>query len=149
MDCVRRITVAVAPLLPQTEPSPLCGRPRGGETVPLWRERGTEVDHQPDDFARREVLLHGFVGEFGELANEFLEDQAHLRVRDDIGMEIDVHELFRDPIEYSRFVQAFDLGMELEPLEDVADRGREALQITEEVFAGRVIMINYQISTCD
>ena len=34
-----------------------------------------QVDHEADDFARGEVLSGGLVGEFGELADQFLEDQ--------------------------------------------------------------------------
>ena len=39
-----------------------------------------QVDHQADDLARREVLTGRLVGEFGELADQLLEDQAHLGV---------------------------------------------------------------------
>ena len=39
------------------------------------------VDRQPDYFPRREVFAGCFVGEFGEAADQFLERQAHVRVR--------------------------------------------------------------------
>jgi hypothetical protein len=48
-----------------------------------------QVDHEADDFAGGEVLSGSFVGDFGELANESLEDRAHLRVADCSGVEVD------------------------------------------------------------
>ena len=61
-----------------------------------------EVDHEADDFARREVLSGRLVREFRELADQLLEDEAHLRVADLVRVEVDVRELLGDLIEQLR-----------------------------------------------
>ena len=58
-----------------------------------------QVDHQPDDFAGREVLPGGLVGDFGELADQLLEHEAHLRVVDRVRVQVDAGELLGDLIE--------------------------------------------------
>ena len=40
-----------------------------------------------------EVLPGGLIGKLGELADEFLEAGAHLRIADDLGMEVHVGEI--------------------------------------------------------
>ena len=80
-----------------------------------------EVDHEADDFARGEVLSGRLVRELGELADEFLECRAHLRVAHAVGMQVDVRELLRDEVEEVRLGEPIDLGVEVEALEDVAD----------------------------
>ena len=52
-----------------------------------------EIDHEPDDLARREVLAGGLVRELGELADELLVEVAHLDVADRVGMKIDLGDL--------------------------------------------------------
>ena len=46
-----------------------------------------QVDHEADDVARGEVLAGGLVGDFGELADQLLEDQAHVVVADLVGVQ--------------------------------------------------------------
>ena len=58
-----------------------------------------QIDHQPDDLARREVLAGRLVRELGELADQLLEDEPHLGVADGLGMQVDVGELLGDQIE--------------------------------------------------
>ena len=58
-----------------------------------------EIHHEPDDLARGEVLPGGLIGKLGELADEFLEDRAHLRIADRGWVQVDVGELFCDEIE--------------------------------------------------
>ena len=53
-----------------------------GQNVVVLDEE--QVDHQPDDFARGEVLSGSLVRKFGELADQFLEDRAHLGVADGV-----------------------------------------------------------------
>ena len=48
-----------------------------------------QVDHEPDDFAGREVLSGGLVGDFSELADQLLEDRAHFGVGDRLRVEVD------------------------------------------------------------
>ena len=50
-----------------------------GERVAVFGEH--QVDGEADGVARGEVLTGGLVGGFGELADEFLEEVAHLGVR--------------------------------------------------------------------
>ena len=88
-----------------------------------------QIDHEADDLARREVLAGRLVGEFGELADQLLEDEAHLGVVDDVGVEIDVGELLRDQIEQVRLGEPVDLDGEVEALEDVADVGGKGLHV--------------------
>jgi hypothetical protein len=99
-----------------------------------------QIDHQADDFARREVLAGGFVGDFGELAYQLFEDQAHLGVIDGVRVQVDVGELFGDQVEQAGLGQALDLGIEIEALEDVAGRRRKALDVGVEVFANMVLV---------
>ena len=99
-----------------------------------------EVDHQADDLARREVLAGRLVGEFGELADQLLEDEAHLGVVDDVGVEVDGGEFLGDQIEQVGLGEPVDLDGELEALENVADVGREALHIGRQVLAHVVLV---------
>ena len=54
------------------------------------------ADHQPDDFAWREVITGLFVGLFVETTNQVFEQIAHLDVRDAVRMEIDGRNFFDD-----------------------------------------------------
>ena len=99
-----------------------------------------EIDHEPDDVARGEVFPGGFVGKFGELADQFLEHRAHLGIADGGGVEVDVGELFRDEIEQAGLGQPVDLGVKLEALENVAHGGRERLHVGAQVFADVVLV---------
>ena len=99
-----------------------------------------QIHHQPDDFARGEVLSGGLVGKLGELADEFLEDRAHLGIADGGGVQVDVGELLRDEVEQPGLGQPVDLGVEVEPLEDVAHGGRERLDVGAEVLADVVLV---------
>ena len=99
-----------------------------------------EVDHEADDFARREVLSGRLVREFREFADQLFEDVAHLRVADFVRVEVDVRELFGDLIEQLRFRQPVNLGEEVEAFEDVADGWRKRLDVGEEVFADVVLV---------
>ena len=58
-----------------------------------------EVDHQPDDLARREVLAGRLVRELREAADELLVEVAHLQVGDDVRVEVDLGELRDDEVE--------------------------------------------------
>ena len=70
---------------------------RLGQCVVVFDKQ--QVDHQPDDFSRCEVFSGGFVGEFGELANQFFKDVPHLVIADNFGMQVDVGELLGDQIQ--------------------------------------------------
>ena len=99
-----------------------------------------QIDHQLDHFARGEVFPGGFVRDFRELADQFLENQSHLGVGNGLGMKIDVDELFGDQIEQSGFAKSVDLGLELKSFEDVSYRRREGLDVGHEVFADVVLI---------
>ena len=99
-----------------------------------------EIHHEPDDFARSEVLPGGLIGKLGELADEFLEDRAHLRIAHDLGVEVDVGELFRDKVEQAGLRQLVDLRVKLEALEDVPHRRRERLHVGAQILADVVLV---------
>jgi hypothetical protein len=86
------------------------------------------------------VLARGLIGKLGELADEFLEDRAHLDIADDLGMEVDIGELLRDEVEQAGLGEAVNLGVELEALEDVAHGRGEGLQVGAEVLADMVLV---------
>ena len=102
-----------------------------------------KINHEPNDFARREMFARSFVGEFGELANELFEDRTHLRVRHVLRMQIDGGELLADEIEQIRFGEAVDLRVEIKLLEDVAHRWRKPMHIRAQVRA-QVVLIAHE-----
>lgn len=54
--------------------------------------RGFTMRRMTSRGMKDEVLPGGLIGKLGELADEFLEDGAHLRIADDLGMEVHVGE---------------------------------------------------------
>jgi hypothetical protein len=78
-----------------------------------------QVDHEPDRVARSEELTGGLGGRFGELADELLEEVAHLGVADLGRVEVDLGELLDDDQQPVLLGQGGDLVVEAEPLEDV------------------------------
>ena len=92
-----------------------------------------------------EVFAGGFVGEFGELADQFLEHQAHLHVVDLVRVQLDAGELFRDLVEQLGLVQALDRGGKVEVLEDRAHVRREALDVAVQVGAD-VVLIAHELA---
>ncbi|MDP2823101.1 MAG: hypothetical protein Q8O52_10565 [Sulfuritalea sp.] len=87
-----------------------------------------QIHHEPDHFARGEVLAGGLVRQLGELADQLLEHRAHLRIADGGGVEVDVGELFGDEVEQPGLGRLVDLGVKLEALEDVAHGGLGGFQ---------------------
>ena len=99
-----------------------------------------QIDHEPDDLTRGKVLPGGFIGELGELADEFFKDRAHLGIADHIGVKIDGGELFGDQIEEVGFGQLLDLSMELETLENITHGRGEGLHVGAEVFPDMILV---------
>ena len=93
-----------------------------------------DAHHQTDDFARREVVARGLVGQFVEAPDEILEDEPHLLVRHRARVQVDVAELGDDEVEDVRLAHLLDLVLELEEVEDVAYVRREALDVADEVL---------------
>ena len=85
-----------------------------------------QVDHQPDDLARREVLTGGLVRELGEPPDQLLVEVAHLDVRHGLGVQVDVGELADDQVEEVGPAQPVDLDVEVELVDDVPGRLGEA-----------------------
>ena len=68
------------------------------------------------------------------LADELLEDVAHLQVRHRIGMQVDGAELAEHEIEQVGLVESLDLRVDLEPFEeDLADGLGEARDVVVQV----------------
>lgn len=116
-----------------------CGVVDGADDVGLVEVfvvgREQQVHHEVNDLARGEVLTGGLVGRFRELADEFLEDEAHLCVGDVVGVQVHAGELLDDEEEQVVVVELLDALFELVLLEDVADVVREAADVVEEVVA--------------
>ena len=110
----------------------LAHRAGRGEQLVVVDEQ--DVHHQPDDFARREVVARGLVGQFVEAADEVLEDEPHLLVRHRVRVQVHVAELGDDEVEDVRLAHPLDLVLELEEVEDVAHVRREALDVADEVL---------------
>ena len=99
-----------------------------------------EIDHEANDLARGEVFASRLVRDFGELADQLLEHEAHLRVVDAVRVEIDAREPLRHEIEQVRLGEPVDLHRELEALEDVADVLREAAHVVAQMRADVVLI---------
>jgi hypothetical protein len=84
-----------------------------------------QVDHEPDHLARGEVLSGRLVRELRELPDELLVQVAHLHVRDDVRMQVDLRELRDDEVEQVRAFEPGDLGIEAELVDHVAGARRE------------------------
>ena len=80
-----------------------------------------DVHHQPDDFARREVIAGGLIGQFIEAADKVFKDQPHLLVWHLVRVQVHVAELGDHEIEDVGLAHLLDLGFELEELEDGPD----------------------------
>ena len=90
------------------------------------------------------MFAGGLVGKFGEFADKFLEDRAHLGVAYGLGVEVDGGEFFGDEVEQPGFGEAVNLGVKLETRKDVAHGGRESLQISAKIF-GDVILVAHEL----
>ena len=72
-----------------------------GQNVVVLDEQ--QVDHQADDFARREMFTSRFIRQFREFADQLLEGETHFVVINGLGMQVDASELFSDEIESPLF----------------------------------------------
>ena len=89
------------------------------------------------------MLTSRLIGDFRELANEFLEHRPHLGVVDLVGVEVDLGELLGHHVEQAVLGQPVHVGVEVEPLEDVTDGRRECLDVGKQVRAD-VVLIAHQ-----
>ena len=115
---------------------------RLGKRIIIFDE--DEIHHQLDDFTRGEVLTGGFVGKFGELADQFLKHQTHFGVADLVGVQVDGGEFLCDHVQQTSLIEPVDLGVELKPLEDVTDGGAEAVDVVAQVLSN-VVLIPHQL----
>ena len=116
--------------------------PGGGEQIVVVDEE--DAHHQPDDLARREVIARGLVRQLVEAADEVLEEESHLLVRDPVGVQVDVAELRDHEVQEVRLAHLLDFGLEIEEFEDVAHVGREALDVADEML-GDVVGIALEL----
>lgn len=94
-----------------------------------------QVCHEPDDFTRGEVITCRLVGGFVEAADQILEHQTHGDIVDLTRMQIDFRKLGDDLIEAVGFFELFDLLLELEALEDLADVLGKAVDVVRQMAA--------------
>ncbi len=85
-----------------------------------------QIHHQVHDVARREVLAGILVQRFVELPDQLLEDRAHRRVVDPVGVQVDVLEALEHLEEKPRLVELADGVVEVELLQHLAHVGAEA-----------------------
>ena len=100
-----------------------------------------QVHHEPDDLARGEVLTGGLVRQLRELADQFLVEVAHLDVRHDVGVQVDVGELADDLVQQVGPSQPVDLDAEVELVDDVPGGLGEAPDVQLERVGDRVRVV--------
>jgi len=84
--------------------------------LPGDHQRGGQVH----DVARGEVFPGGFVGAFGELADQLFEDDAHAEVADALGAEVGGGEALHHLVQQVGAGQLLNEILEVEVLEDLA-----------------------------
>lgn len=99
----------------------------------VFLRREEEIDHELDRLALGEVLPGLLVGLLRADSDEFLEDVSHLGVVHAARRQVDGGELLDDEEEQVFLGHFRDLRVEAETLHDVADVGREAVEIAVEV----------------
>ena len=113
-----------------------------GADRPARADRGLvarqhQVDHQVDDVAWREVLAGVLIQRLVELADQFLEDRAHRRVVDPVGVQVHVLEALEHLEQQPGLIQSADRVVEVESLEHLthvlAEPGDVVAQIGGEV----------------
>ena len=92
-----------------------------------------QVDHEPDDFARREVVAGRFVRCFVESPDQVLEDQAHLVIGHGGRVQVDLGELRDDQVKPVGVGQLGDLLLKFEVLEDLARLRGEMLDVESQI----------------
>lgn len=108
-------------------------RAEDARPVNVLLARIDEVRHQADDFARGEVVAGLFVRLFVEPHHQMLEQVSHLQIVDVVGVQVHVRHRLHDGEKPIAGIELFDLVVELEPLEDGAGGGREAVDIGDKV----------------
>lgn len=104
----------------------------GDGEVRVVREQ--QGDHQVDDLARGEVLTRRLVGGLRELADQLLEDVAHLVVADGVRVQVGLGEVLQD-LQQEIVVREVHDGV-LEPvlLEDLPHVRGERVHVVPEVL---------------
>ncbi len=92
-----------------------------------------QVDHEADDLARGEVLAGVLVEGLIELADQFLEDVAHLNVGDLVRVQVYGAEALHHLEEQARLIELGDGVVEVELFEDFTHVGAEAGDVVAQV----------------
>ncbi|OQA27234.1 MAG: hypothetical protein BWY59_01131 [Verrucomicrobia bacterium ADurb.Bin345] len=103
-----------------------------------------QIDHEPDDFPRREMVARLLVAGLVEPPDQLLEDVTHLQVGDRVRVQIDLAELRYDEVQPVRLIQLADVLLEPEVLDDFAGAGGESLDEVGEV-GGDVLRVALQL----
>lgn len=85
----------------------------------LFRLRGDQVHGQLQAIARAEVLTSGFVGHFGELAQQLFVDVSHFGIGHHFGPQVHLAELLHDQKQQILVVKFAHDDAKLEVLEDI------------------------------
>lgn len=80
-----------------------------------------QVDHQPNDFAWREMFPSRFVGDFRKFAYQLLKDGSHLFVTDGFRVQIDIGKFFGNQIQQICFGESFYLSVKIKSFKDIAN----------------------------
>jgi hypothetical protein len=91
------------------------------------------------------MLSRRFVRQFREPPDELLEHVAHLGVVDFVGVQVDACEPLGDEVEQLVLGEPVDVGHEVEPLENITNGGREALNVCVEIL-GNVVLIAHELA---
>src|SRR5262245_49770344 len=79
-----------------------------------------EVDHEANNFPWCKVFPRIFVQRLIKLADQLLEDIAHLDIGDDVGMQINIFEAFQDQEEQASLIELADGILKVKFLQDLA-----------------------------
>lgn len=107
--------------------------------------RQQQADHQPDHFARGEVLSGFLVGLLSAYADKFFEDVAHLHVVNPLQRQITTGESLDDLIQQVPLVHSGDLVSEPESVDDLLDVLREAADVGVEVLSQQVRIVQQPV----
>jgi hypothetical protein len=116
--------------------------------VPVGDGNFQQLDHQPDDFARGEVLSGLFAALFREAPKQFLVDVAHLQTGELVRAKLQFLILIQDRREPVVLHHRADGGAVVELLDDVVNVLREAVDVSAEVLLQQRVIFLIDLAQC-